>query len=191
MAPPALRFEQYEEPRLQRAVPAGASPGTAVTLVGNHLEGGDASTRAVAHSCRFGEVVVPATLHRRPRVVDGAWEANTVSCVVPPAASPLDGGSVRLSLSLNGQQYTAQRVHFAIARCRSMAACAKYMPGHAAAAGDPPSNNVGNLTSDNATDVLGSDDAGSGSGESAQGSGPGEAGSGGASEASSGSGAAE
>ena len=90
---------------------------------------------------------------------------------MPPAASPLDGGSVRLGVSLNGQQYTAQHVRFAVAPCRSLAACANYMPSvlwtsyYASRAG----------ASSHVTDNLIGSDAGSGSGESASGYGSGEA----------------
>ena len=169
---PPLSFDIYRPPILKRVVPAGAYPGTSITLVGTNL--GRASLPGVEFSCRFGEEVsvllssmpkraplastwetaslvqssssssthtrlcsgrafhprplptaprvpfcasqvVPATGHAAPRVVDNSWEADTVACTVPPAAQPHAGGSVRLSVSLNGQQYTPEHVNFAIA----------------------------------------------------------------------------
>ena len=111
-SPAGLAFDFYASPTLHRAVPAGAAPGTSIVLVGTNL-GGEQGT-GIERSCRFGSAVVPATLHAAPRVVDNAWQTNTVTCVVPAAATPATGSAVLLSVSLNGQQYTPEPVRFAI-----------------------------------------------------------------------------
>ena len=116
----ALPFGIYGRPRLLEAVPAGATTGTAILLVGDNFDGGGVS--GVNHTCRFqGEnnysVVVPGELLSAPRVVANRWRPNTVRCVVPvgpPPGSDTDR-SVWLRLSLNGQQYTPERVGFAFA----------------------------------------------------------------------------
>ena len=107
-----LSFAVFSPPVLHKVVPAGATPGVAVTLVGAHLAGG---VPGVNHSCSFGGQVVPATLQPEPRVVDNEWSADTVCCVVPPSLADGHSRSTFLRLSLNGQQYTAEEVPFSVA----------------------------------------------------------------------------
>ena len=128
---------------------------------------------------------MPATGHAAPRVVDNSWEADTVTCVVPPAASPHAGGSVRLSVSLNGQQYTNEHVSFAIAPvdARRYAEIFRKAPKDEVVgdAEDTASGDVlGEVGSAEAgSGAVGSGEPGSsGSGELSSGMGSGEAGSG-------------
>ena len=65
------------------------------------------------------EAVVRGVAQPEPRVVDNSWYAHTVLCVVPEptAGSALEtDGSVRISVSLNGQQFTHEDVRFSIHR---------------------------------------------------------------------------
>ena len=88
----ALRFEQYEEPRVFSLSPAvgPAGGGTTVQLHGDHLLGG------TDRFCRFGAL---SPVNAVP--VPGSSRAM---CLMPPSA---DTGFAPLQLSLNGQQYTA------------------------------------------------------------------------------------
>ena len=108
-APAPLVFGFYRPPVLRLVVPAGAPPGTAVQLIGANLGGGESP--GVTHSCRFGGVVVPGVLQAEGRVINNAHWEDTVRCVVPRGIV----GRVRLSVSLNGQQYTEEDVKFAVA----------------------------------------------------------------------------
>ena len=122
---PALPFHIYGRPRLVESVPAGATPGTSIILVGENL-GGD-GLPGVNHTCRFGTRVVLGELLVEPRVVGNQWRTNTVRCVVPemPLASSTAAGryvrSVPLRISLNGQQYSPEPVRFSF----------PWLPGHA------------------------------------------------------------
>ena len=122
---PALPFNIYGRPRLVESVPAGATPGTSIILVGENL-GGD-GLPGVNHTCRFGTRVVLGELLVEPRVVGNQWRTNTVRCVVPemPLASSTAAGryvrSVPLRISLNGQQYSPEPVRFSF----------PWLPGHA------------------------------------------------------------
>ena len=103
----ALPFAFYAPPSLRSVVPAGARAGEAVTMLGEALRGTDGYG---AHSCKFGETVVAATLQGGARVVANAWEADSVRCLVPPrGAEPL---RVRVSVSINGQDFTAEEIAF-------------------------------------------------------------------------------
>ena len=82
------------------------------------MAGADTSIRAVAAA---GVRELPAgPSEPAPRVVDNSWYEHTVACVVPhpePGHTPTAGdGSVRLSVSLNGQQYTHEDVRFSVYR---------------------------------------------------------------------------
>jgi len=105
-----LPFSFYLPPVLKRVVPAGAPAGTKVVLLGDRLLGGGLA--GVAHTCSFGGRLVPATPHLQPVLVANTWRRDTVSCLVPPRGE--GEGLVRLSLSLNGQQYTAEDVRFVL-----------------------------------------------------------------------------
>ena len=112
-----LGYSVYNQPRLAAVEPPGAAPGTTVALVGTHLDGG--GLPGVNHSCRFGEMVVPALAHAEPRVVANEMHALTLSCTVPTAEAAASGAepaaSVPFAVSLNGQQYTQEAVRFAFA----------------------------------------------------------------------------
>jgi hypothetical protein len=88
----ALRFEQYEEPRVLSLSPAvgHAAGSTTVQLHGDHLLGG------TDRFCRFG-ALSPVTAVPVPG-------SPSATCLMPPSA---DTGFAPLQLSLNGQQYTA------------------------------------------------------------------------------------
>lgn len=88
----ALRFQQYEEPRVLSLSPAvgHATGGTTVQLHGDHLLGG------TDRFCRFGAL---SPVNAVP--VPGSPSAT---CLMPPSA---DTVLAPLQLSLNGQQYTA------------------------------------------------------------------------------------
>ena len=104
---PALPFAFYAPPSLRAVVPAGARAGEAVTMLGKALRGADGYG---AHSCKFGETVVAATLQGAARVVDNGWEADSVRCLVPPRGT--EPRRVRVSVSINGQDYTAEEIAF-------------------------------------------------------------------------------
>ena len=104
-----LHFDFYPPFGLRFAHPRGASPGTAVTVVGYNLDG--AGLPRVTHWCRFGDAIVRAVAQPAAIVVDNSRYAHTVRCVVPASAP---AGAVRLSVSLNGQQFTAEDLSFSI-----------------------------------------------------------------------------
>lgn len=100
-----LPFAAYPHPQLDLVFPAGAMPGTAVSLVGANLHGGPVS--GLNYSCRFGGqngTVAHGVPHPMPRVVANMLRAHTVVCAVPPHRDSLPH-SMTLGLSLNGQQY--------------------------------------------------------------------------------------
>jgi hypothetical protein len=126
-SPRTQRFDFFAPPILQLVSPRGAPPGTSITLVGVNLDG--AGLAGVAHWCRFGDALVRGEPQPEARVVDNSWFTHTVRCVVPetphvepsvvmgggedgqffapPTVRHEGGGSVPLSVSLNGQQFTA------------------------------------------------------------------------------------
>lgn len=77
-------------------------------LLGDNLEGGDPT---VSHWCRFGDHIVRGVAQPEPKVVGNTWWSHTVRCIVPPAPA----SSVRVSVSLNGEQFSAEDLRFAIA----------------------------------------------------------------------------
>ena len=83
----ATSFTHYHAPRVTKAQPTSGSVsgGTQVALTGERLHGGD------HYTCRFGAVVVQASLSDR----------NTVKCTAPVNCA----GSLNLQISLNAQQY--------------------------------------------------------------------------------------
>ena len=56
------------------------------------------------------ETVVAATLQGAARIVANAWEADSVRCLVPPRGA--EPRRVRVSVSINGQDYTAEDIAF-------------------------------------------------------------------------------
>ena len=110
---PALPFAFYAPPSLRAVVPAGARAGETVTMLGEALRGADGYG---AHSCKFGETVVAATFQGGSRVVANAWEAESVRCRVPPRGA--EPWRVRVRVSINGQDYTAEEIAFSWSEAR-------------------------------------------------------------------------
>ena len=109
---PPLPYGFYPHPTLHSVTPPGARPGNVVTMVGHNLHRG---SEGVAYSCRFGTTVVPATAQPQQMVVANVWRTHTVRCVAPPQAD--DGtANVRVSVSLNGLDYTEEDVRFTFLR---------------------------------------------------------------------------